>query len=85
MKQFARKYYGESDAWYLVVTCKRCNTRQAMHRDTSRGKAALLRSYKWRCVQCQSVGAYNAVEVERYQHVPVEQRTGRSEREAQPP
>jgi hypothetical protein len=54
--------------WYLVITCKRCRTRQAMHRDTSQGKSALLRSYKWQCVQCHGVATYEAREIERYQH-----------------
>jgi hypothetical protein len=57
----------EPYAWYLVVTCKRCRVRQALHRDTSQGKSALLRSYKWRCIQCHYVATYAPSEIERYQ------------------
>ena len=58
----------EPYAWYLVVTCKDCGVRQPLHRDPSNGKSALLRSYKWRCIQCQHVADYEPSEVERYQH-----------------
>ena len=55
--------------WYLVITCKQCGTRQAIHRDLSQGKSKLLRSYKWRCVHCGHEAVYEPSEVERYQHV----------------
>lgn len=58
----------EPYAWYLVVTCKNCGVRQPLHRDPSAGKSALLRSYVWRCIQCQHTGFYEANEIERYQH-----------------
>ena len=58
----------EPYAWYLVITCKNCGIRQPLHRDPSQGKSALLRSYTWRCIQCQYTGVYEANEIERYQH-----------------
>jgi hypothetical protein len=59
----------EPYAWYLVVTCKNCGLRQPLHRDASHGKSALLRSYKWRCLECEHVAIYEAGEIERYQHI----------------
>ena len=64
----------EPNAWYLVVTCKHCGTRQPIHRDSSEGRAVLLRKYTCRCVQCGHTDTYEADEIERYQHV-VEPRT----------
>ena len=58
----------EPYAWYLVVTCKHCGVRQPIHQDRSEGKSTLLRSYRWRCIQCQQLMTYAAHEVERYQH-----------------
>jgi hypothetical protein len=58
----------EPYAWYLVVTCKHCGVRQPLHRDPSHGRSALLRSYTWRCIQCQQTAVYEANEIERYQH-----------------
>lgn len=58
----------EPYAWYLVITCKKCGTRQPLHRDPSRGKSALLRSYKWCCIQCQHTDVYEASDIERYEH-----------------
>ena len=60
----------EPNAWYLVVTCKNCGVRQPLHRDLSEGKSALLRTYAWRCIQCQHTALYEANEIERYQHKP---------------
>lgn len=59
----------EPYVWYLVVTCKNCGVRQPIHRDPSKGEAALLRNYTWTCIQCNQVATYDANEVERYQHV----------------
>ena len=59
----------EPFAWYLVIRCKDCGTRQPIHRDSSEGKAELLRSYHWRCVHCQQVNVYQPAEIERYQHI----------------
>ncbi|HEY8411162.1 MAG TPA: hypothetical protein VIK76_07165 [Pyrinomonadaceae bacterium] len=42
--------------------------RQPLHRDPSHGRSALLRSYTWRCIQCQQTAVYEANEIERYQH-----------------
>jgi hypothetical protein len=42
--------------------------RQPLHRDPSQGKSALLRSYKWCCIQCRHTAIYEATEIERYQH-----------------
>src|SRR5690349_17618299 len=58
----------ELNAWYLVVTCKKCGVRQPLHRDSSDGRSALLRSYRWRCIQCEHTAVYEAHEIERYQH-----------------
>ena len=58
----------EPDAWYLVIACKACGARQPLHRDVSQGKSALLRNYKWRCIECQHVDIYDPNEIERYQH-----------------
>ena len=59
----------EPDAWYLVIKCKQCRTRQPIHRDYSEGKAELLRSYWARCVVCAHVDIYEPEEIERYHHV----------------
>ena len=67
----------EAYAWYLVVMCKRCGVRQPIHRDTSQGKAALLRKYTWRCIQCNQVDTYEPEEIERYQHVVDRPKTSR--------
>ena len=55
--------------WYLVIKCERCGRPQPMYRDPSNGKAELLRSYWWRCVECLEIGMYEPHQVERYQHV----------------
>lgn len=59
----------EPYAWYLVVTCKHCGARQPIHRDSSEGRAELLRKYTTRCVQCGQTDTYEPDEIERYQHV----------------
>lgn len=59
----------EPYVWYLVITCKNCGVRQPLHRDPSHGKSALLRSYRWRCIQCEHAAVYEAGEIERYQHI----------------
>ena len=59
----------EPYAWYLVVTCHDSGARQPIHRDISRGKSSLLRTYTWRCIQCQQVATYSPHDIERYQHV----------------
>jgi hypothetical protein len=56
--------------WYLVVSCKRCGVRQLIHRDLSKGKAVLLRSYTVRCMQCEQIDVYGPQEIERYYHEP---------------
>ncbi|HEX7331089.1 MAG TPA: hypothetical protein VF290_06300 [Pyrinomonadaceae bacterium] len=68
----------EAYAWYLVVTCKNCGVRQPIHRDTSQGKAVLLRKYTWRCIQCHQTDTYEADEIERYQHVVERRKSQRS-------
>jgi predicted nucleic-acid-binding Zn-ribbon protein len=68
----------EPYAWYLVITCKNCGIRQPLHRDLSHGKSALLRSYTWRCIQCQHTAVYEANEIERYQHKVERRKTPRS-------
>ena len=70
----------EPFAWYLVITCKQCGTRQPLHRDPSHGTSALLRSYKWRCIQCQHTAVYEADEIERYQHTVERREPPRSQR-----
>ena len=59
----------EPFAWYLVVKCKQCGTRQPIHRELSNGKASLLRNYNHRCAQCGNVDLYQPREIERYQHI----------------
>ena len=59
----------EPFGWYLVITCKNCGARQPIHRDQSQGKAALLRSYTWRCIECKHTSTSGHQEIERYQHV----------------
>jgi len=67
----------EAYAWYLVITCKHCGVRQPLHRDTSKGQAALLRKYTWRCIQCHEIDTYEPHEVERYQHIVERRKTQR--------
>ena len=59
----------EPNAWYLVITCKRCRVRQPLHRDTSKGRSNLLRKYEWGCIACRYVATYASNEIERYHHV----------------
>jgi predicted nucleic-acid-binding Zn-ribbon protein len=59
----------EPYAWYLVITCKHCGVRQPIHRDASQGKAALLRKYTCKCMQCGHIETYEPDEIERYQHI----------------
>jgi ribosomal protein S27E len=56
------------NAWYLVVRCKSCGTRQPIFRDPSQGKAELLRDYKHTCVECGHVDVYSVEDIERYHH-----------------
>jgi hypothetical protein len=67
----------EPYAWYLVVTCEYCGARQPIHRDTSQGKATLLRKYTWRCIQCNQIATYDPDKIERYQHVVERRKTPR--------
>ena len=60
--------------WYLVVKCKRCDVRQPIQRDPSKGKAPLLRNYTVRCMACEQIDVYKPHEIERYYHEP-KQRT----------
>ena len=53
-------------AWYLVVACKQCGVRQPITRDPSEGKAELLRTYKWKCIDCGHEDTYHPEEIERY-------------------
>ena len=62
----------ESGQWYLVVTCKKCNSRQAMIHDLSRGESIIKGIYNWRCPKCHHEDAYDAAEMERYEHPPTE-------------
>ena len=55
-------------AWYLVVTCPDCKTRQAILSDPSAGKATIERTYTHECDTCQSVNQYVREEIERHQH-----------------
>jgi len=55
-------------AWYLVVACKNCGVRQPIQRDTSEGKAVLLRRYTWLCLECRHIATYSPHEIERYHH-----------------
>jgi hypothetical protein len=55
-------------AWYLVVTCPDCKTRQAIIRDPSNGKATIRRTYTHECECCHSVNQYRPADIERHQH-----------------
>jgi predicted nucleic-acid-binding Zn-ribbon protein len=66
----------EPYVWYLVVTCKNCGLRQPIHRDKSDGKATLLRRYTWRCIQCHHNTTYEPDEIERYQHLSAQRKSG---------
>jgi hypothetical protein len=55
--------------WYFVVTCSTCNTRQALFRDSSQGKARVRLTYSHKCDKCESESAYEPEDIERYQHV----------------
>ena len=55
-------------AWYLVVTCPDCKTKQAILSDTSNGKATIRRTHIHECDICHAVNQYVPEEIERHQH-----------------
>lgn len=55
--------------WYFVVTCPACETRQALFRDPSNGRAKLRRTYEHVCDKCHSESFYEPDDIERYQHI----------------
>jgi predicted nucleic-acid-binding Zn-ribbon protein len=63
--------------WYLVVSCERCGTKQALFRDQTKGTGKIRDVYEHRCDKCQHVGYYDADQIERYQHVVERRKTPR--------
>jgi hypothetical protein len=58
----------EPGKWYLVITCKKCKTRQPLFVDMTRGSSRLPVIYTTRCVVCQHEDTYDGKELERYKH-----------------
>ena len=56
--------------WYLRFTCKHCGVKQILFADLSRGEARIRATYVVECTSCLNKGAYDADEIERYQHPP---------------
>lgn len=59
----------EPQQWYLVIACQHCGIRQPIRRDPSAGRCDLSRKYWWRCVECLHIAMYEPDEIERYQHL----------------
>jgi hypothetical protein len=60
----------EPFAWYVVIRCEHCGTRQPLLRDLSEGKNSINAIYRVCCEKCGHVGHYDSdgEYVERYQH-----------------
>ena len=56
--------------WYLRFTCKQCETKQILFADLSRGEARIRATYVVECTNCLNKAAYDADDIERYQHPP---------------
>ena len=56
--------------WYLRFTCKHCGAKQVLFADLSRGEARIRATYVVECTSCLRKGAYDADDIERYQHPP---------------
>ena len=54
--------------WYLRFTCEHCNEQQILFPDLSRGEAKIKATYVVECSNCFQKGAYDADQIERYQH-----------------
>jgi len=54
--------------WYLRFTCKCCETKQILFADLSRGEARMKATYVVECTSCHHKAAYDAEDIERYQH-----------------
>jgi hypothetical protein len=54
--------------WYLRFTCEKCETKQILFADLSRGEARIKATYVVECSICLHKGAYDAEDIERYQH-----------------
>ncbi|HEU5236073.1 MAG TPA: hypothetical protein VFU37_02960 [Pyrinomonadaceae bacterium] len=52
--------------WYIVVTCKHCQSTIFLFRDLTNGKGSLGATYVVTCPHCQRRGEY---EGRHYQHV----------------
>ena len=55
--------------WYLVIYCEKCDDRQALFRDPSKGTAKIRDVYEYKCLRCGHVGYYDADQIVRYQHI----------------
>ena len=58
----------EPGEWYVVVTCEKCKSREALFRDVSKGKSTLDATYSFRCSKCQHKAKYGPESLERYRH-----------------
>lgn len=61
-------YICDPGEWYFVVTCEKCDTRQPITHDLSRGKSKIDFAYRWRCLKCKRAAYYDSNVVERYCH-----------------
>ena len=58
----------EPGEWYLVVTCRGCQTRGPLVHDLSQGRAEIVAVYTWRCPVCDHIDQYDVDDIERYRH-----------------
>jgi hypothetical protein len=56
--------------WYILFTCRECQTRQILFPDLSQGRANLRATYKVACTKCGHLDKYESETLERYQHPP---------------
>jgi len=54
--------------WYLLYKCERCEKRQILFPDLSRGQARIRATYLVTCPECQHEAPYDSDSIERYQH-----------------
>jgi predicted nucleic-acid-binding Zn-ribbon protein len=58
----------EAGEWYVVITCRSCESRQPIIHDLTRGQANINAIYTWTCPQCGHKDVYEGEDVELYQH-----------------
>jgi len=55
--------------WYIVITCEKCGSKQAIFRDLTEGKSKIRATYPHECEECKHFACYDDDRIERYQHI----------------